>query len=133
MRRVLAPLILDSGAIVGETRASPRVRGLLTMAHQAGQMVLVPAGVIAQTVRGGNRDVLIDRLLKRPLVEVSIHDEQRARIAGHLLSRSGSTDAIDALVVAEAVFQGGALIASSDQADLNRLACEYRDVKILAV
>jgi hypothetical protein len=66
-------------------------------AHQARQTVLVPAGVIARTIRDGDRDVVIDRLLKRPLVEVP------------------------------------ALIASSDESDLGRLAFEHRDARILAV
>ena len=130
---VVPPLILDSGAVIGETRGSERVRAHMRLAESNRQSVLVPAGVLAQTVRGSRGDALINRLLKQPQVEVTLHDERRARIAGRLLAQAGTTDAIDALVVAEAIDRGGAIILTSDPADLRALAAGHPNVAVLAV
>lgn len=95
--------------------------------------MLVPAGVVAQTTRGGRGDVLINRLLKRAGVHVTVHDERRARIAGTLLAESSTEDAIDALVVAEAVERGGAIIATSDPSDIRNLASERPQIDVFPI
>lgn len=130
---MLPPLILDSGAVIGETRRSERVRAHLRHAESNRQPVLVPAGVVVQAVRGGRGDALVNRLLKQPHVQVTVHDERRARMAGLLLAKAGTGDAIDALMVAEAIDRGGAIILTSDPTDLRALATGRPDVAVLTV
>lgn len=66
-------------------------------------------------------------------MEVSIHDETRARIAGALLARARTNDAIDALVVAEAMHRGAGIILTSDPKDLADLAGDHPAIDIQTV
>lgn len=95
--------------------------------------ISVPAGALTQVIRGGPGDVLINRLLKKGSTRVTIHDEPRARIAGSLLARSGTSDAIDALVVAEAIFEGGGAIVTADVDDLARLTADQPEIDIVPI
>jgi predicted nucleic acid-binding protein len=126
-------IILDSGALIGETRGSARVRAVLRDAWQHREDISVPAGALTQVIRGGPGDALVNRLLKKGGTRVTIHDEPRARIAGRLLAESGTSDAIDALVVAEAVFEGGGTIVTADVDDMSRLAADQPEIDIVPV
>jgi predicted nucleic acid-binding protein len=130
---VTRPLILDSGALIALSRRSRSVWRLLDDAQRAGADVLVPAGTLVESLRGGPRDALINRLLGQPLTEVTIHDETRARRAGELLARAGTSDAVDALVVAEALRHDGAIIATSDPHDIADLAGATPRVVVLRI
>ncbi|HEY7198988.1 MAG TPA: hypothetical protein VIC57_02195 [Candidatus Dormibacteraeota bacterium] len=127
------PLILDSGALLALRRRSSGVWALLDRAQRAKAPVLVPAGVLAQTARGGPRDRDINAVLGRDGTVVSAHDEERARSAGWLLGRAGMSDAVDALVVAEALRHPSATIVTSDPNDIATLAHGYRRVKVVRV
>ena len=126
------PLILDTGALIGLSRRSNRVWKLLDRAQRMGIDVLVPAATLAESIRGGPRDTPINQLLGQPRTQVTVHDEDRARSAGSLLRRVPSCDAIDALVVAEALRHEAALIATSDPEDIADLARGH-DVAVVKV
>jgi predicted nucleic acid-binding protein len=126
------PLILDSGALIGLSRRSNRIWSLLDEAQRAGHDVLVPAGTLAESVRNSPRDALINRLLSEPRTQVTVHDGQRARAAGKLLKAARTNNAIDALVVAEAIRFAGSRIATSDPDDIADLAAGY-DVTVVKV
>lgn len=127
------PLILDTGALIGLSQRSSSVWALLDRAQRAGADVLVPAGTLAESLRGGHRDTPINRLLNQPLTKVTVHEEGRARLAGRLLADARTTDAIDALVVAEATRYEAALIATSDPAAIADLARGYDRVTVVRV
>ena len=115
------PLILDSGAVIALSRNDARVRMFLERALQVGSQVLVPVAVVAETTRGsGPRDAPVNRVLRA--VGIPPSTQTTGRIAGTLLGRAGSTDTIDALVVAEAVAAGGGRVLTGDPDDLMRLA-----------
>ena len=127
------PLILDAGALLALRRRSSRVWALLDRAQRAKAPVLVPAGALAQSARGGPRDHDINDVLGRDGTVVSTHDEDRARSAGWLLGRTGLSDAVDALVVAEALRHPRATIVTSDPEDILTLAHGYHGVKVVRV
>jgi hypothetical protein len=83
--------------------------------------VVVPTVVIAQVIRGGPRDALINQALKqvRQLTGVL---PLLARQAGALMGATATTDVVDALVVAEALRFLPAVILTSDPGDIRRLA-----------
>jgi len=103
---------------------------VLTAAWESGAEVIVPAVVLAETVRGnGPRDAPVNRVVKA-VGNVSAAAEDQGRIAGALLGRTGSSATVDALVVAEAVHRGGGVILTGDLDDLRRLASEQSAVLI---
>jgi predicted nucleic acid-binding protein len=131
---VKQPLILDSGALIALSRRSRDAWDLLDRAQRTGMDVLVPAGTLAETLRGDNAsDALINRLLNRPLTRVTVHDEERARAAGQLLARAATDDVVDALVVAEALRHDGAMIITSDPDDIADLAADSVSVVVIRV
>lgn len=126
-------LILDAGALLALRRRSSVVWAHLDRAQRRGAPVLVPAGALAQTVRGTPRDYDINRVLSRDGTVVAVHDERRARAAGRLLATAGVSDAIDALVVAEAVSYPNATILTSDPEDIATLVGFHRRVNVVKV
>jgi hypothetical protein len=56
-----------------------------------------------------------------------------ARRAGELLGVSGTSDAVDALIMAEALRGGPALILTSDPDDMYHLADGHESVRIVPV
>jgi hypothetical protein len=129
---VTGPLILDSGALIGLAQRSNRVWSLLDEAQREGHEVLVPAGTLAESVRNGPGDALINRLLNQPRTQVTVLDEDRARSAGKLLRMARTADTIDALLVAEAIRFAGARVATSDPDDIADLADGY-DLTVVRV
>ena len=127
------PLVLDTGALIGLASRSNRIWTLLDEAQRTGADVLVPAGTLAESLRGGPRDALVNRLLNQPYTQVTIHDEARARSAGELLKKARTSDAIDALVVAEAVRYESSTIATSDPDDIADLAGDRGFVTVVRV
>lgn len=85
----------------------------------AREVPTVPAPVVIQAWRGGGRQARLARLLAG--CDVEVLDDDRARAAGTLLGRAGSTDAVDACVV-EGALRRRDLVVSSDEADLTAIA-----------
>ena len=120
------PIVLDSGAVIEGLPPKSRVRSMLRRAVEENADVILPAAVLAQTWRGGGDSVFVSRLLKEYAVKVAPHFEPQAKEAGVLLTKTGLTDAVDALVVAEASAQGSAVVLTSDFEDIGHLADQAR-------
>ncbi|MDR1442228.1 MAG: PIN domain-containing protein [Bifidobacteriaceae bacterium] len=110
-------LTLDTGALLALERGDPRVRALLRRAVEKGISIAVPAGVVAQSWRGGPRQARVARLLGDPAVYVSPLDEITARAVGLLCGRSRHPDIVDVHVALHAR-QGDQAVVTSDPDDL---------------
>jgi len=98
-----------------------------------GAEVLVPAVVVAETVRGdGPRDAPVNRVINA-VDAVTGTDEPAARIAGRLLGQARSKSTIDALVVAAAIANGGGRIVTGDVGDLRTLSQGSPEVIVHAI
>ena len=121
-------LLLDSEALSaiahGPALRRDRVRALVTEMRKRNLPVGTVAAVLAEVVRGRARDAGVFAGLRRERVEVYPVDSRVGVRAGQLLGavRAGSEQAVDAFVVAVADLAGGAVIATVDAADMNRLA-----------
>lgn len=91
--------------------------------------------MLVEVYRGGGADEPIDLVLGRGFARVVTTGVRIARIAGHLLANvgRGSEMAVDALVVATAVRFGGGLILTHDPNDLEFLASDHRNVRVVPV
>ena len=127
----MARVILDTGAVLGFIRGDARVAAAIRVARDHGDEIVVPSVVVAQSIRGGPRDAHIHRLLHA--VFVSFIGLRLARRAGELMGASGTSDAVDALVMAEALRGGPALVLTSDPEDMHRLADGKGLVSIVSV
>jgi predicted nucleic acid-binding protein len=101
------PLVYDAGALLAADRLLSKRR------------IIVPAPVLAQAWRDGRKQARLSRLLNG--CEIQPTSEETAKAAGVLLGTSGTSDAIDAIVVATALALD-AHVLTSDPKDLNRLA-----------
>lgn len=110
-------LTLDTGALLALERGDTRVRALFQRAIENRLTLTIPAGVVAQTWRGGSRQARVARLLNDPDVEVPSLDDVAARAVGVLCGRSGHADIVDAHVVLLARERGHHVV-TSDPDDL---------------
>jgi hypothetical protein len=112
-------LILDAGAFIAAERGDRDVVAWVKRERRLGRSPLTNGSVVAQVWRGGSgKQVPVAQLLAG--VDVIPVDDRLGRRAGLLLSRSGTSDAVDASVVCLA--QDGDDILTSDPADLLDLA-----------
>lgn len=134
-------IVLDSEALnaLARPRERPslnaRARSIVTVAHETGGLVRVPAPVLAEVCRGARHDAAINHLLNSRAIIVAELTRAIAQYAGHLLARLklSSAHAIDAFVVATAAQYPTAIIATGDPTDIRRLASKERKVRILAL
>ena len=136
-RRRAAPppsqrLILDAGAVIALARNDARARAFVRRAIELDAEVRVPVVVLAETLRGTQRDAAVHRVLNAVSDSAPI-DEAVGRRAGALLGRAARSDTVDAIVVAEAIEAGGAEILTGDAGDLTALASGERSVTIHAL
>lgn len=108
----------DAGALLAADRNDRLLVALHRRTLQRRIAPTVPAPVLAQAWRGGPQPPL-SWLLSGCLIEDM--DEPRARLAGALCGAAGTSDVVDAVVVAGAVARQDAVV-SSDPRDLERLA-----------
>jgi predicted nucleic acid-binding protein len=99
---------------------------------ELGVQIEIPVVVVAETIRGSQRDAPVHRVLKA-VGSVPEATEVHGRIAGRLLGWAGASHTVDALVVAQAVEGGGARILTGDRDDLDRLAAPHPEVWIHSV
>lgn len=129
-------LLLDSEALSaisqGPVAQRDRVRSLVAEMRRRGLPVATVAAVLAEVVRGRRADAAVFAGLRRDRVEVRPVDARVAVRAGQLLGRvrAGSELAVDAFVVAVADLAGGAVVATADTDDLERLAGHASNVAI---
>jgi predicted nucleic acid-binding protein len=93
------------------------------------------AAVLAEVVRGRPADAGVFAGLRRERVQVHPVDGRTGVRAGQLLGAvgAGSELAVDAFLVADADLRGGAVIATCDAADLERLVEVTTRVHVAAI
>jgi len=128
---VAGRLVLDSGALIGWQRKDRTVWRHVTDAIQRDAMVVVPAVVIAECIRGGGSDAPIHRLLVN--ARVPIVGKRAAMQAGRLLGIAAMSATIDAFVAAEAIRGGPCVLLTSDPDDMESLVGRRPYVEIVAV
>lgn len=113
-------MILDAGGLLALASGSGVARAALARAVREGYVVVIPTPVLAQVHRGGRDRARVDRVVKAvdALLPTS---EQVARRAGELQAKTGTSDAVDAIVAAEALASVPALILTTDPGDLSML------------
>jgi hypothetical protein len=115
-------LVLDAGAFIAAERGDREVLARVKRERRLGRVPLTNGSIVAQVWRGGTgKQVPLAMLLAS--VDVVPVDDRLGRRAGLLLSRTGTSDAVDASVVCLA--QDGDDILTSDPADLLDLARAY--------
>jgi predicted nucleic acid-binding protein len=114
-------LTLDAGALIGIEHGSRRMQALLERVAIHRLTIAVPAGVIGQVWRGGARQARLARFLVLEHVTIVPLDGMRARAAGIVCARTGTSDVIDASVVLCARELGHRTIVTSDPDDLTTL------------
>lgn len=120
-------LTLDTGALLAFERKDAHVRRALELAFRLGEPPTVPTVVVAQAWRDGRRQARIASVLESADVEPL--DETLARRAGELLGRTGTSDAVDA-VVAQSAARRGDIVLTSDPDDLQVLADDLRTIHV---
>lgn len=116
----MSGFVLDAGALIAYERQVRAAIALVKRAHEKGEHLAIPAGVVGQVWRDGRRQVSLARLLSSDAVEVVVLDDVEARMAGQLCGVSRTADVIDASVVLCAQRRDAA-VATSDPEDLHRL------------
>ncbi|MCH9730697.1 MAG: PIN domain nuclease [Actinomycetia bacterium] len=124
-----AQLTLDAGALLALERGQRRVRALLQRAVENHVAISIPAGVVAQSWRGGPRQARVARLLGDPTVDVVALDDLAARAVGLLCARSGHADVVD-VHVALVARRRGATVVTSDQADIRQVDPSLRVIVV---
>lgn len=124
----MSAVVLDAEALnvlVAGTQGERIVRTWLEAARRTGGEVLVPTAVLAELYRTARHEAAVDSLLARePGFAIADTDRYLARTVGRLLSRAGrgSSDHVDATVVAVAVGRGNAVVITGDGDDIEALA-----------
>lgn len=113
-------VVLDAGAVSALAARDRRARWLLRQALDDGLAVVVPTPVLAEVYSGRPSDAPVNQFLKT--VESLVPTTASvARRAGELRARSGVTDVVDAIVVAEAAVTPGSIVLTSDPSDIRSL------------
>lgn len=124
----MAGLTFDAGALIAAERNERNFWGFWKRTVPVDRTI--PAVVIAQAWRGP-RSARVAMVINGCRIEPV--DEFLAKAAGELLSRSGTSDAIDAIVVVSAARRGD-VILTTDPDDLRRLAAvAQRRVTIIGI
>jgi predicted nucleic acid-binding protein len=111
-------LVYDAGALLAAERRNPDFLALHDEATAARIRPIVPVVVLAQAWRGGPQHQ-ISRVLKG--CDILPDDAATGRAAGVACAASGTSDVVDAIVIATAVRHQAAVV-TSDPGDLTRLA-----------
>ena len=110
-------MILDAGVLISADRGEQSAREFLTAAARAGAELHTSEPVVAQVWRSPSRQARLATLLSA----CTVHPFADGQTVGRLLGRSGSTDVVDAHLVALAV-QLGDDILTGDPEDLSAVA-----------
>lgn len=119
-------MTFDTGALIALERGDKRMRVVLDTANIDHVPVMVPAVVIAEWWRGGNRrrhDILA-------AIDIEPTTERIARLAGEAIAALAGATVVDAIVMASAAQRGG-IVYTSDVVDLDRLRSHFPAVRIL--
>ncbi len=127
--------ILDAGGILALAAGNGDARAALHRARLEGYVVIIPTPVLAQVHRGGRDRARIDRVVNAVDALLPTSDVV-ARLAGELLAAAKMSDAVDAIVVSEALVGAPSVILTTDPADMRRLLAGSREthrVLVIAV
>lgn len=113
------PYVYDAGALIAIDSHDRRMWAIHHLAMEEGRRVIVPAVVVGQVWRDGRRQAVLGRFLRTCEIEPVLLEGAKA--AGALCGKAGTADVVDAAVVVAALSHG-AIIFTSDGADLARLA-----------
>lgn len=122
-----AGVVLDTGALLEIERGTPWLRALLAEVHAAGGEIAIPAGVLAQALRG-HTSARIARLAAARESDVLPLDDVSARAVGEILAVTGTEDVVDASVVLTARSRGHPIVTSNGP-DFRRLDPSARLVR----
>lgn len=111
----------DTGALIAAEATNRALWALHRRALERKVRPTVPAGVLAQSWRGGPQAEL-SRLLHGCRIEDL--DEVRSRAAGYACARSGTSDVVDASVVVGAMARRD-LVVTSDRPDITKVAAAF--------
>jgi predicted nucleic acid-binding protein len=111
-------IVYDTGALLAAERRNPDFLALHDELTAARIRPIVPVVVLAQAWRGGPQHQ-ISRVLKG--CDIIPDDQRTGRAAGVACAASGTSDVVDAIVIATAV-QHQAPVVTSDPRDLTRIA-----------
>jgi hypothetical protein len=123
----IGPITFDAGELVALDRNERAAWVRLKAAVAHGARPVVPAPVVTQVWRSG-RQANLGRALG--LLRVEPTDDALAREAGALCRLAGTSDAVDAIVVASAARRRG-VIVTSDPADIGLLAAHVTGVRVV--
>jgi len=115
---VSIPYVYDAGALLAIEGNDRRMWTIHHLALEEGRRLLVPAVVVAQAWRDGRRQVQLGRFLHScEIIPVGL---ELAKAAGVLCGKAGTSDIVDATVVAIALSYG-AIVFTSDPDDIAHL------------
>jgi hypothetical protein len=125
----MSAIVLDAGAFIAVDRGDRAMAARLRVAQHAGLELRSTGVVISQVWRDPTgRQANLARLLKS--VDVRAIDDRLGRQAGVLLGHAGTSDAVDATVVAVAAT--GDRILTSDSEDIQPLvAASGRSILVI--
>lgn len=113
-------IVLDSGGVSALADGNADARDVVVQARRLGYEVVIPTPVLAEVYSGRPTDAPMHRIVKD--VEFVIPTSASvARRAGELRARSGVTDVVDAIVVAEAAVIPHSIVLTSDPSDIRSL------------
>lgn len=121
-------ITLDTGALIAIEKRDRRMKARLERTRIEGRDITVPAAVVAEWWRGGNRQAqILDAFNVEPM------SERLAKIAGEALAALPTATIVDAIVMASASLRGD-IVYTSDFEDLDRLHTHFQAVhKVLRV
>jgi predicted nucleic acid-binding protein len=125
---------LDTGALIAMERKKERGMMLLRAAREHRAQLLAITPVVAEWWRG--RSDVRDRITKAvTVIPFPLGAAQAAGIAlGRIrMGRERARLAVDVMVMAFAATAGGAIVYTSDVADLDRLTRHFPSVRVLGV
>ena len=106
-------MILDAGVLISADRGEQSAREFLTAAARTGAELHTSEPVVAQVWRSSSRKARLAKFLSA----CTVHPFHDGRTVGRLLGRSGSSDVVDAHLVALAVELGDDIL-TGDPDDL---------------
>jgi predicted nucleic acid-binding protein len=128
-------IALDSGALIKLSDGDPLTRALIRKWTEEKWETIVPAPVLAETLRGSRADARVHRILSSRSTAVTVVgvSEKAGRDAGERIGTARMTprNTVDALIVACAVAERAKHIVTGDPGDIGALA--GADLNIIAI
>lgn len=117
-------MILDAGVLVAVDRGERAAQSFLAAALEESAVLRTSAPVVAQVWRDGSRQARLARFLNT----LEVHDFTLvdARMVGAMLLRSGTSDVVDAHIVALAVRLHDSIV-TADATDFLSLTSDLGD------